>query len=273
MMTSHEELGAQRKYFQSGPLTLSYLDYGGDSRSILLLLHGTMNDARTYEGLIAPLEGWRIISLDQRGHGWSDHAPDQDYSRDSYVEDVANLIRNELGGQPVTILGHSLGGINAYQCAAHYPDLVQAVIVEDIGVEITVDMSFTEQLPERVASLQDLRDALRRAGVHAIGYFSESVVHDDNGWGFRADLKGMNVSAQQVTGVWWDDWLSSTCPMLLIHGRQSFVLDLSQAARMVVRRPQTQLAVFNDCGHSVHTDDPAGFFQVIKSFLDEWPSR
>ena len=273
IMTSHEELEAQRKYFQSGPLTLSYLDYGGDSRHILLLLHGTMNDARTYEGLIGPLEGWRVISLDQRGHGWSDHSPDKDYSRDSYVEDVANLIRDKLGGQPVTILGHSLGGINAYQCAARYPDLVQAVMVEDIGVEIAVDMSFVKQLPERAASLQDLRDALVRSGVRAIGYFSESVVHDDNGWGFRADLQGMNVSAQQVTGVWWDDWLSSTCPMLLIHGRHSFVLDLNQAERMVARRANTQLVVFDDCGHSVHTDDPAGFVEVIKTFLDEQHSR
>ena len=273
MLMSHEDPGARRKYFQSGPLTLSYLDYGGDSRNILLLLHGTMNDARTYEGLTVSLEGWRIISLDQRGHGWSDHPPDRDYSRNSYVEDVANLIRDELGGQPVTILGHSLGGINAYQCAARCPDLVRAVIVEDIGVEITVDMSFAEQLPERAASLQDLRDALRRAGVRAIGYFSESVVHDENGWGFRADLKGMIVSAQLVTGVWWNDWLSSTCPILLIHGRKSFVLDLSQAARMVARRPNTQLVVFDNCGHSVHTDDLAGFFQVIKTFLDEQHSR
>lgn len=269
MLTSPEDHGARRKYFKSGPLNLSYLDYGGQSRNTLLLLHGTMNDARTYAGLVPRLEGWRIISLDQRGHGWSEHPPDQDYSRDSYVNDIANMIRCELRGQPVTILGHSLGGINAYQCAARYPDLVKAAIVEDIGVEIAVDMSFADQLPERFASLHDLREGLKRIGVKAIDYFTESVLEDEKGWGFRADLKGMKVSAQFVTGVWWEDWLVSRCPMLLIHGKKSFVLDLNQAERMVAKRANTRLVVFEECGHSVHSGDPDGFYQAVKKFLDE----
>jgi pimeloyl-ACP methyl ester carboxylesterase len=272
MVHAQDEFAGIRKYFRSGSLQLSYLDYGGDSLNLLLTLHGHMNDARTYADLASRLKGWRIIGLDQRGHGWSDHAPDLDYTRDSYIRDIYHLVRQELGGQPVVILGHSLGGANAYQFAARYPELVRAVIVEDIGADIHTDMSFAATLPERSPSLNELQDALRRAGLKAIGYFSESVFSDELGWGFRSDLQGMKISAELLNGSWWEDWLSSTCPILLIHGQKSFVLDPVQAAQMAARRPNTQLAVFEHCGHGVHTDDPEGFYQVVKTFLDGLPA-
>lgn len=261
---------ATRKYFQSGTLTLSYLDYGGDSPHVLLLLHGHMNDARTFSAFAASFQKeWRVIGLDQRGHGWSEHPPDTDYSRESYTQDILNLVRHELGGRPVTIVGHSLGGLNAYQFAARHPEFVKAVIVEDIGVEIQADLTFVEQLPAHSATLDDLRASLLRVGVKAIDYFSESVFEDEQGWGFRSDLKGMKISQQNSNGEWWEDWLSSTCPILLIHGKKSFVLDASQAELMASRRANTRLATFEHCGHGVHIDDPNEYCRVVKAFLDE----
>ncbi|WP_422677877.1 alpha/beta fold hydrolase [Bacillus smithii] len=258
-----------RKYFQSGNIKLSYLDFGGESQNILLLLHGHMGNARTFSTFASKLKNWRVISLDQRGHGWSEHPSEKDYSRDSYLTDIYNLIHQELNGEPVTILGHSLGGINAYQFAARYPELVKAVIVEDIGAEISGDLSFIEKLPERSSSLKELRESLERLGIKGIDYFLESVFEDEKGWGFRFDLKGMRISQQNINGVWWKDWGSSTCPILLIHGKKSFVLNLSQAERMVSRRPNTKLEVFEDCGHTVHDCEPERFYQVVKNFLDE----
>ncbi|SFF07490.1 Pimeloyl-ACP methyl ester carboxylesterase [Paenibacillus algorifonticola] len=267
MQNFQEKDSAARKYFQSGNIKLSYLDFGGGSEHILLTLHGHMNDARTYAELATRFKNWRVIGLDQRGHGWSEHPRDKDYSRESYLEDILNLIRIELGGQPVTILGHSLGGVNAYQFAARYPELVHAVIVEDIGAEIHADLSFAETLPKRSSSLKELRKSLELAGLKAIDYFSESVFEDEAGWGFRSDLKGMVISAQNLNGVWWEDWLSSRCPILLIHGKKSFVLNAGQAELMVLRRPNTKLEVFEPCGHGVHSDDPDGFYQVVNEFL------
>jgi len=264
-----EHSSAKRSYFRSGANELSYVDYGGADKSVLLLLHGHMNDAGTFAALASRLQkDWRVIGLDQRGHGWSGHPADTDYSRESYVTDILNLVRQELGGQPVVILGHSLGGINAYQFAARHPEYVRAVIVEDIGVEIHADLSFAEKLPERSPTLQDLRDSLARLGLKAIDYFSESVFEDEKGWGFRTDLKGMKSSQENSNGQWWEDWLSSTCPILLIHGKKSFVMNAEQAKLMQSRRPNTSLEIFEDCGHGVHSDDPDGFYAVVKKFLD-----
>ncbi|WP_433619443.1 alpha/beta fold hydrolase [Paenibacillus cellulositrophicus] len=265
-MTEYTPL-AQRKYFKSGNLQLSYLDFGGDSRQVLVMLHGYMANARTFSELAARFKDWRVIALDQRGHGWSDHPPGREYAREDYVMDIWNLIQSELGGQPVTILGHSLGGLNAYQFAARYPELVSSLIVEDIGAEINADFSFAERLPFRSPSLKQMRESLASAGLRAIDYFAESVLEDEWGWGFRTDLKGLQVSVPQSNGVWWDDWLRSSCPILLIHGGRSFILDTEQARRMQARRPGTKLVVFEQCGHGVHSDDLNGYAQAVNDFL------
>jgi pimeloyl-ACP methyl ester carboxylesterase len=257
-----------RKYFKSGDLTLSYLDFGGESQRILLMIHGHMGNAREFSKLAHKFADWRVIALDQRGHGWSEHPPEQDYSRASYIADIFSLIRQELAGNPVTILGHSLGGVNAYQFAARYPELVDAVIVEDIGVELNHDISYVVKLPERTASLQHLREALTETGFRAIDYFSESAFEDEKGWGFRFDIKGMALSTQNINGNHWGDWLASTCPILLVHGKKSWALQLEEAERMVSERPNTKLAVFEECGHGIHSDDVTGFYQAVNDFIE-----
>jgi esterase len=273
MVNSHDNFSAIRKSFKSGNLQLSYLDFGGESNKVLVMLHGYMANARTFSELAVKFKDWRVIAVDQRGHGWSDHPYGMEYSRNDYVNDILNLIQTELGGQPVTILGHSLGGLNAYQFAARYPEWVEAVIVEDIGVEINADFSFADKLPFRTASLKELRDSLGSAGLRSIDYFSESIFEDELGWGFRTDLKGLQISVPQSNGVWWEDWLSSNCPILLIHGKKSFFLDINQAEQMEVRRPNTKLVVFEECGHGVHYDDLNGFYQIVNDFLAEQKDR
>ncbi|CAN7652238.1 alpha/beta fold hydrolase [Paenibacillus sp. LjRoot56] len=269
MINSDNTILTTRKYFKSGNLQLSYLDFGGESNKVLVMLHGYMANARTFSELAVKFKDWRVIAVDQRGHGWSEHPIGMEYARNDYINDILNLIQNELGGQPVTLLGHSLGGLNAYQFAARYPEWVEAVIVEDIGVEINADFSFADKLPFRSASLKELRDSLGRAGLRAIDYFSESVFEDKLGWGFRTDLEGLQISVPQSNGVWWEDWLSSNCPILLIHGKKSFFLNINQAEQMELKRPNTKLVVFEECGHGVHSDDLDGFYQVVNDFLVE----
>jgi pimeloyl-ACP methyl ester carboxylesterase len=129
-----------RSEFCHNGLGLSYLDAGGAGRP-LIALHAHWMEAVTYSDLAAALAPtWRVIALDQRGHGHSDHA--RSYSRDDYLGDLAALFEH-LRIESAVLLGNSLGGVNAYQFAARHPERVEALIVEEIGVVIDVDASFT----------------------------------------------------------------------------------------------------------------------------------
>lgn len=109
--------GVRHSFLHSGR-RLSYLDFGGPGRPVLAL-HGHYNEAAAFAPLAAALSpDLRVLALDQRGHGESDRA--DSYGREDYVEDVA-AFHDHLGLGPLPVVGHSLGGVNAYQYAARHP--------------------------------------------------------------------------------------------------------------------------------------------------------
>lgn len=114
-------------------MRLAYEEWGEGAP--LLALHGHLGRGAVWAPLAKALPGWRIVAPDQRGHGRT--GPGPDYSREGYVGDAAELIE-ALGLAPAVVLGHSLGGVNAYQLAARRPELVRAVIVEDAPAELPV---------------------------------------------------------------------------------------------------------------------------------------
>jgi esterase len=101
----------------------------------LLALHGHLGRGEVWAPLAQALPGWRVVAPDQRGHGRAEVV--DDYSRAAYVGDAAAVIE-ALDLAPAVVLGHSLGGVNAYQLAAWRPELVRAVIVEDAPAEMPV---------------------------------------------------------------------------------------------------------------------------------------
>lgn len=95
----------------------------------LLLLHGVTRAHADWSNVLGRLgRSWRVIAPDQRGHGCSARA--SRYLVVDYVADAVRIIRDEIG-EPVTILGHSLGAMVAAGVAAEAPDIVRAVVLED----------------------------------------------------------------------------------------------------------------------------------------------
>lgn len=106
---------------------LSFLDFGGLGQP-LLALHGHFSEGQTFAHLARELApDWRVIAPDQRGHGESDRPAD--YSRQGYIADAVAVL-DHLGLGTAVVLGHSLGGVNAYQLAARYPERVLALVIE-----------------------------------------------------------------------------------------------------------------------------------------------
>ncbi len=81
---------------------LSFLDFGGPGRP-LPALHGHFGEGCTFTRLAAELgESWRVVALDQRGHGRSDRSVD--HSRSGYVEDAAAVLEHLGVDSPAPIV-------------------------------------------------------------------------------------------------------------------------------------------------------------------------
>jgi pimeloyl-ACP methyl ester carboxylesterase len=93
-------------------------------------LHGVSGSLETY-GFLPPeiTEGRRILGIDLRGHGRSDHAPGT-YLLERYGADVAEVLRT-VAGRPAVLVGHSLGGSTAWWVAQRHPELLAAAFLED----------------------------------------------------------------------------------------------------------------------------------------------
>ncbi|UUU44616.1 alpha/beta hydrolase [Streptomyces sp. NBC_00162] len=135
----------------------AYTDFGGPGAP-LLALHGHFRDGRCF-GDLAREAGprWRVITLDEQGHGESDRAAAD--TEEGYVADAAAVLEH-VGLGPAVVVGHSLGGGDAYRLAARRPDLVRAVAVEGIGV-VDDDLSHAPGNCVRLGGGEGFYDALR----------------------------------------------------------------------------------------------------------------
>ena len=109
-------------------------------RAVVQISHGMMDYIGRYKGMADAFcaAGIAVAGHDHLGHGDSVATPD-DYgffaSRDGYkyvVEDVKgmnDLIRRELPGVPVVLLGHSMGSFIARLYSERYTDSIDGLII------------------------------------------------------------------------------------------------------------------------------------------------
>jgi len=101
----------------------------GNGRPVVLL-HGVTANAYVWDPVAERLaDSFRVIAVDQRGHGRTGPAEDGDYSGPAFASDIAAVA--EALGEKVIIAGHSLGSRNAIEAAARYPGAVAGIVAVD----------------------------------------------------------------------------------------------------------------------------------------------
>jgi esterase len=98
----------------------------------LIIIHGFLGMSDNWKTLAAQYaeRGFEVHTLDMRNHGKSFHSDDWSYR--FMVEDVVNYC-TEHKLQNISIIGHSMGGKVAMLLATTFPNLVEKLIVADIG--------------------------------------------------------------------------------------------------------------------------------------------
>src|SRR5438093_1682682 len=131
-------------------LRIHYLDWGSTEKQPLIMLHGIGRVAHTFDH-VGPhfASRYHVIAVDMRGHGDSAWDPKGAYLVEDYVKDIEGMAE-QLRLRNIVIWGNSTGGRVAQVFAGLHPELVSAVIAEDVGPErpTQVAESVTRQLKQ-----------------------------------------------------------------------------------------------------------------------------
>ena len=247
------------------PSGVHIVEFGGEGPGILLL-HGLMGRATTWWPVAKWLTAYgRVVGLDARGHGRSPHRGGG-WRTEDFVDDAAEVLR-DLG--PSVVIGHSMGGLHAWCLAATHPDLVRAVVVEDIAPDQrgkTVDpwKSYFESWPVPFRSLAHVREFFGDLG----DWFTECVEEREDGYHLIADLEDLyEIANEWGRRDYWPFVEQVRCPMLAIEAEHS-AMPPGQMAELPKRaRGEVHHLVVEGAGHVVHHDRPAVYRGAVEAFL------
>ena len=239
------------RYATVNGLRLHYLDWGTRGEQPLILLHGIARAAHSFDHLAPHYSGnYHVIAVDMRGHGDSDWDPEGAYLVEGYAGDIKVL-------------------------AGSHPELVAAVISEDVG-------------PERPAAISS-----RRANRMAL---------EENGWTSQDELLAQTKADYPLTSepvlrnlvrhgskqrgdsrvVWKRDpailkgfvptelWASVgriKAPIIYILGGASTIVPRETQERLRQTLPQVQIVAMPGLGHYPSDERPGDFIAIADGFL------
>jgi pimeloyl-ACP methyl ester carboxylesterase len=248
---------------------LAYAEFGGNGPPAVLL-HGAGKHAGEWRDTASWLvENYRVVGLDQRGHGRSERFPAELF-RDAYVDDAAALV-DHLNDGPAVVIGHSMGGQIGFLLAARYPELVFALVLAEVtpsrdGRAHEAMREWLRSWPLPFASRDEAAiffggPPLRRQA------WVDGLERRDDGWWPRFDLLVIDAALAEIASEsCWHEWRDVRCPTLIVHGAQGLVWS-HDTTLMRNQHTGSQVVEIPDAGHEVPLEQPLRWRHAVASFL------
>jgi pimeloyl-ACP methyl ester carboxylesterase len=266
-------------------LRLRYVAWGDAAAPALVALHGLRSFARTWEPVAQPLSHrFQLIALDQRGRGQSDWDPQRRYYAEAYVRDLSVLV-DHLALPRFVLLGHSMGGANAFVYAAAQPQRVAGLVIEDMGPGASAGSAGADRIKRELLATPDRFDSAAAAAAFWRGqrpHIAEEAVlarvrhsmrvQDDGSVVWRHDAPGiaqarLNATPAQLVDL-WPHVAAVQAPTLVLRGAQSDFLSAATAREMAERNPRIRCVDIPAASHYVHDDNFQDFMAALTGFLD-----
>jgi esterase len=267
---------AVSRFVFANSLRFHFLESGDRSRPALCFLHGGSAHAHWFDRVTPPFtDRFHVISLDQRGHGESEWPDPPAYATEDFAADLLALM-DALGWERPTLVGHSMGGLNAMAFAAWHPERVRALVVVDsrpmipperLGMMHARGRRPLRQYPSRAAAVEAFRLLPRetRADPALLRHLGEvGVVEGQGGWVYRFDPE-CNGSRQPIDA--WTLVHQITAPTLIVRAERSPGLPREQAERLRSMIADARLVEIPDAYHHVTLDRPRQFADALDRFL------
>jgi pimeloyl-ACP methyl ester carboxylesterase len=292
-MTTDAFTSPLSRTFVSQRLRMHYLDWGNPDAPDLILVHGGQDHAHNWDWVARELrKDWHILTPDLRGHGDSAWPSDGNYAISAYVYDLAQLVL-QRGKRPVSVVGHSLGGVISTRYAALYPDAVRRLVTiegitstpqipihgddppvaDRVRAWIDTQREFATRLPRRYATLEEAHARMRENNAHLSDaqtrhLTAHAVMQNEDGtysWKFDDYARrgnGLDISRAEERALIG----MIECPVLLLHGQESWMANPDEDGRAALFR-DARVVSFEGAGHWIHHDQTERFLDVLRGFL------
>jgi len=241
----------------------------------VVILHGLLGLSDNWVTFGRQLASdFEVFIPDLRNHGQSPHDPVFNFT--VLVEDLHELIEDQ-GLKKVNLIGHSLGGKIAMFFTLEYPDLLDKLVVVDIGLRkyspnLEHQMLIDAMMEVDFSSARSRSDVDRQLeqNVHSLKlrqFLLKNIYwKDKETLGWRVNLPILKESLpRMLEGITTDKKFPN--PVLLVRGGLSdFVTDADLPA-MVKQFPHTSVKTLANASHWVHADAPGEFYSLVHEFL------
>ena len=256
-------------------LRLHLREYGERSAPGLpvVCLPGLARTAADFDRLAAALSGdpqrpRRVLALDYRGRGLSDHDPDPDnYAIPVELDDVLSVLTARAVASAVFV-GTSRGGLIVMTLAAARPAVIAGAVLNDIGP--VIEPQGLMRIKGYVGKLPVPRDFAEGADICRRQFAAQFPRLTDADWLATAhrtwrERDGRLIltydpqlartlaafdPAQPLPAAWPQFDALSSVPLMVIRGANSDILSAATVAAMQARRPATTVLEIADQGHA-----------------------
>lgn len=292
-MTHIDSAYPSSHFFTSLRTRLHYLDWGNPSAPTLVLVHGGLDHAHSWDWVARALSpDWHVIAPDLRGHGDSAWSVDGTYPMNNFVYDLTQLVQLQ-GDAPVAMIGHSLGGSIALRYTGLFPDRVSKLVaIEGLGFTpagiaeklarpvtdrwldwISERQGGALRTPRRYPDIDAATARMHQENAHlspeqARHLTIHGINRNEDGsysWKFDHYLKSVPPHGADDAEL-PDFWRRISCPTLLCLGLDSWASNPIKDGR-AAHFQDARLVEFANAGHWLHHDQFDRFMTEIRAFL------
>jgi pimeloyl-ACP methyl ester carboxylesterase len=253
---------------------MRYLTDRGGEGEPLVLVHGLMGRGSTWPRQLPWLTRLaRVYTYDAPWHRGRDVADRYPICTERFVADLGEAV--ETLGAPAVMVGHSMGALHSWCLAASRPDLVRALVVEDMAPDFRGRTTgawepWLHALPVEFRTAERVYDEF---GPVAGQYFLEAFDRTATGWRLHGHPKAwIKIAAEWGTRDYWQQWSQVRAPTLLIEAGNS-VTPEGQMRAMAETGYRTTFSHVPGAGHLIHDDAPQAYQEAVESFLATFAQR
>ena len=254
---------AEMHVAETGRARLAYFDLAParNERGTVLLLHGFASNAKVNwlnTGWTDVLRdaGYRVIAVDQRGHGASEKFYDAaDYGPDIFAEDAHALLDN-LGLERVHVLGFSMGARVTAWFASHHGDRVGRAVLGGMGDHIFGGRGNHDAIIHALTT--DAPDEIEQPAAKSFRTFADRTGSDRHALAACISPSAARLTPAMIEAI--------DCPVLVVVGDRDEIA--GRAEPLVAMMKQGRAVTLPGLDH-MRSTGATGFKEAVVGFLNE----